>query len=87
VVNMPPPSRGLQKVELLVAELKAIEFWDAAYWRGEQSQMLETLAYTARRERRAEILSQLHRLIPQLDNDDPKSQGAETGTDKRGRNV
>jgi hypothetical protein len=64
---MAPTSDGLNKVESLVAELKAIECWDAAYWRGDRSQMVESLAYIARGERRAEILSQLRSLIPQLD--------------------
>jgi hypothetical protein len=45
VVNMTIPSDGLRKVELLIAELKAIEHWDASYWRGGRTQMVETLAY------------------------------------------
>jgi hypothetical protein len=69
VVNMTIPSDGLRKVELLIAELKAIEHWDASYWRGGRTQMVETLAYTARGRRRAEILSQLRNLISQLNDD------------------
>lgn len=57
---------GLDNVELLVAELRAIERWDADYWRDARPQAYEILAYTRRRETRAEILSELLSLIPRL---------------------
>jgi hypothetical protein len=57
---------GLDRVELLTAELRAIEHWDADYWRKARPEVYETLAYTARRERLAEILSQLSSLIRDL---------------------
>ena len=67
-MSLPPTSNTLDRVELLAAELKAIEHWDADYWRKAQPEIYETRGYTARRERRAEILSQLRCLIRQLDN-------------------
>jgi len=50
---------ALDRVQDLKAELRAIEFWDADYWRKAQPEGYETLANAARQERRAEILSQL----------------------------
>jgi PilZ domain len=49
----------LDVTEALVAELKAIEQWDAAYWRNPSPEEYETLAFVARGKRRCEILSQL----------------------------
>jgi hypothetical protein len=47
------------EIEPLVAELEAIEWWDAAYWRRKRPEVHETLALAARQERRSEILNQL----------------------------
>jgi hypothetical protein len=44
---------------VLVAELKAIEVWNSAYWRKLHPDRWDEMAYEARSERRAEILSQL----------------------------
>ena len=52
-------SKALDNAEGLVAELKAIEQWDAAYWRNPRPEEYETLAYVARGKRRCEILSRL----------------------------
>src|SRR5205807_2230006 len=54
--------------EGLVAELKAIEQWDAAYWRTPSPEAYETLAFVARGKRRCEILSQLLSLLPRRHN-------------------
>jgi hypothetical protein len=59
-------SDGWSRVERLVEELRAIERWDANYWRNRYLDAYEMLAFAARRERRAEILSQLLTLIPPL---------------------
>jgi hypothetical protein len=79
-VSLPPTSNLLDRNELLAAELKAIEHWDAEYWRKAWPDTYETLAYMARRERRAEILSQLRILMPQLNNG-TQSENAETEPD------
>lgn len=47
------------KIELLVAELEAIEWWDAVYWRSKRPEVYETLALAARQKRRSEVLDQL----------------------------
>src|SRR5712692_1342151 len=52
-------SEVLDWAEGLVAELKAIEQWDVAYWRNPSPEAYETLAFVARGKRRCEILSQL----------------------------
>jgi hypothetical protein len=70
VTNMPSHSNRLDKIELLIAELRAIACFDAAYCGKGKSRMIETLAYAARRERRIEILSELRTLVPQLENDE-----------------
>lgn len=59
-------SAGWNRVERLVAELRAIERWNTDYWWNSDPEAYETLAFVARRERRAEILSQLLILVPQL---------------------
>lgn len=57
---MQPVSRdGWDKVEQLVAELRAIELWDTSYWRNARPDVYETISHAARQERRAEILSHL----------------------------
>ena len=69
MVNMPPLSDHdkSRKVEMLVAELIAIEQFDADYWRKARPEVFETLAYDARRDRRAEVLSELRRLIAYIE--------------------
>jgi hypothetical protein len=54
---------GWDRVECLVAELRAIEHWNAEYWRKGNPETYEMLALVARRQRRAEILSQLLTLL------------------------
>ena len=56
------------EAEALVVELKAIEQWDAAYWRTPSPEAYETLAFVARGKSRCEILSQLLNIIPRLNN-------------------
>ena len=62
-----PNNEVLSQVERLLGELRAIERWDADYWRNRHPEAYERLAFVARRKRRAEILSQLRTLIPPLD--------------------
>lgn len=57
-------SKDLGVTEGLVAELKAIEQWDAAYWRNPSPEEYETLAFVARGKRRCEILAQLLSIKP-----------------------
>jgi len=57
---------ALNQVERLVAELRAIERWDADHWRKCDPEAYEMVAFVARRTRRTEILSQLVTLIPRL---------------------
>lgn len=45
--------------ERLLAELKAIEEWDIAYWRSHSPDVYERTAFIARRSRRSEILCDL----------------------------
>jgi hypothetical protein len=86
VTNMPPPSDRLDKIELLIAELRAIACFDAVYWRDGKSHMIETLAYTARRERQTEIVFKLRSLIVQFENDE-QNQWVRKPTQKTARNV
>ena len=57
----------LEKIGQLVAELKAIERWNAEQWTLGCTDSIELLAMGARRERRCEILAQLNSLICILD--------------------
>ena len=57
----------LDRVEPLVTELKAIEWWDVEYMRNIGSVEHEKFAFEARQMRRSEILSKLLGLIRQLD--------------------
>jgi hypothetical protein len=61
-----PDNDGWDRVELLVGELRAVERWDTDYWRNNDPEAYEMLAFGARRKRRAEILSQLLTLISPL---------------------
>jgi hypothetical protein len=59
-------SAGRNRVERLVAELRAIERWNTHYWQNSDPEAYEKLAFLTRRERRAELLSELLTLIPRL---------------------
>jgi len=61
-----PDKDGLDEVARLVAELRAIEWWDADYWRTSRPEGYEAIAFVARQKRRSEILVQLVSLVPRL---------------------
>jgi hypothetical protein len=63
-MRAPLASKLLDEAGGLVAELKAIEQWDAAYWRNPSPEEYETLAFVARGKRRCEILSRLLSMPP-----------------------
>jgi hypothetical protein len=65
-------SNELDRIEQLVAELRAVEWWDVGHWRKRRPEDYEILAFRARQERRSEILSQLVSLIRRLKNMDTK---------------
>jgi hypothetical protein len=48
-----------EQAERLLAELKAIEQWDTAYWRNRDPDVYETSAFLARESRRTEIILQI----------------------------
>jgi hypothetical protein len=56
-------SGQLDRVRSLLAELKAIELWDAVHWFNNQPEPWETISVLNRRKRRAEILSELRALL------------------------
>lgn len=57
----------LEKIGQLVAELKAIERWNAEQWTLGCTDSIEMSAMKARRERRTEILAELVVLFRALD--------------------
>ena len=59
-------SDEFDRAEKLVAELRAIEFWDVQYWQSSRSESAEVLAFRARQRRRTEILTQLTSLETRL---------------------
>lgn len=63
---MPSDNDGWSRVERLVEELRAIDYWDANYWQSPHTEAYEMLAFVARRKRHAEILSRLIAHIPPL---------------------
>jgi hypothetical protein len=63
-MRAPLASKLLDEAGGLVAELKAIEQWDATYWRNPSPEEYETLAFVARGKRRREILSRLLSMTP-----------------------
>ena len=67
-----PDSDALNQIERLVEELRAVEQWDADYWRKGGPEAFEVLAFAARRKRRSEILSQLLKLVPRLEIKQPR---------------
>lgn len=67
---MKSESEALDKIESLVAELKAIERWDAAHWKAACRDLGEIMAFQHLRMRRSEILSQLFRLLSALEHPD-----------------
>ena len=48
-----------EQAERLLAELKAIEQWNTAYWRNSDPDVYETSAFLARESRRSEIILQI----------------------------
>lgn len=64
--RMPSDNDGWSRVEQLVEELRAIDYWDANYRRSPHTEAYEMLAFVARRKRHAEILSRLIAHIPPL---------------------
>jgi hypothetical protein len=63
---MPLDNDGWSRVERLVEELSAIDHWDADYWGDPYPEAYKVLAFVARRQRHAELLSQLVTLISPL---------------------
>lgn len=53
------PCGEVQEADGLFTELKAIEFWDALYWRSHRHQQWEIAAMLNRRDRRTEVISKL----------------------------
>ena len=53
-----------EQAEKLLAELKAIEQWNTAYWRNSDPDVYETSAFLARESRRSEIILQMP-VVPQ----------------------
>ena len=49
----------IEKVEVLVSELRAINHWDTEYWRYRCPKWYETVAFVSRQKRRREIIRQL----------------------------
>lgn len=49
----------LGDIELLLAELKAIEVWDDGYWRNRNPNACETIAFMGRKKRRSQIIRQM----------------------------
>ena len=49
----------LNLAERLLAELRAIEHWNIAYWRNRHPDVYETKAFQARQSRRGEIIGQI----------------------------
>ncbi len=57
---LPPLDNSeLDRVDRLIAELKAIDWWDADYGRNESPREDVVAAFHARQERRAEIISKI----------------------------
>jgi hypothetical protein len=81
---MPSDKDGWSRVEGPVEELRAIDRWDANYWRKPHPEAYEMLASVARRKRRAEILSQLVTFIPPLGIKEQKLRIVEKSSHKTG---
>jgi hypothetical protein len=56
-----------EQAERLLADLKAIEQWNAAYWRNSDPYVYETSAFLARESRRSEITLQIAVVARSLD--------------------
>lgn len=52
-------AKKVRALELLSAELKAIEFWDAEYCRKSEPESFEKIAFSLRQKRRRAIIRQL----------------------------
>jgi hypothetical protein len=60
-------SEGIERVEALFAELKAIEHWDKDYWRCRHNELGATVALVSRCHRKVEIFSELVAIVSALD--------------------
>jgi hypothetical protein len=49
----------LNTIETLCFELRAIGFWDAAFWRDQKPDEIEMAAFCAREERQGEIIREM----------------------------
>ena len=56
-------SDGIERVEPLLAELKAIAHWDKDYWSGRHNGLGEIIAHISRCRRKVEIISELVAII------------------------
>jgi hypothetical protein len=63
---------ALEKIERLVAELRAIERFDERHWKEGCPKLTEMLAFESRQDRRRAILSELTALLPNLEHPSPK---------------
>jgi hypothetical protein len=73
-MQTPLDNEALDRVERLVAELRAIERWDEGHRRDGFPEGYERLSFIARQERRSEIVSQLLSIVPRLDLNRHKNQ-------------
>jgi hypothetical protein len=64
-------SAKLEHARSLLAELKAIEFWDATSW-CRQHEWWDTISSLNRSKRRIKILCELRTLLVNPDNDEPR---------------
>jgi hypothetical protein len=53
----------IEKVDKLVSELRAINYWDTEYWRHRCPEWYETVAFLSRQKRRSENIRQLLRVV------------------------
>jgi hypothetical protein len=49
----------LEALRMLCAELRAIDFWNASYWRISKPKKYEKIAFQQRKKRRREIIEQI----------------------------
>lgn len=57
--------KNLNLMQTLCSELRAIEFWNTAYWHNQAPEEYEKAAFRARQERRREIIHKLAALASQ----------------------
>jgi hypothetical protein len=53
----------IEHIRNLLAEQRAITFWDNKYWKSQDHEVWETVALISRFRRRAEILAELETII------------------------